>query len=263
MDSSIAAGAPLQEGFGYETHYHQPWELAMSFSAYGTMPAPAPLRWPSPIPGANLDYSLDVSNDLLPIGDSVASAVLSIQPSGTGELQPVDLAVNGLLITAQLSGGIAGRNYVVRIIVNTESGRVFPYLIGLQMNALLAFWPLQPAPTPGFGTAITWSGGVTVFGPSIAAVAAGLVGTSPSLPLLAGTNIIASVPSGASFILPSTIVSGTIVVQDDDATNNAPVYPPPGAQINAMGVGVPFIVGSAGGRISFSTQSPSTQWYAG
>ena len=237
----------------------------MSFSSYGTMPYGGELDgwWPSPKSNSNLDYSWDVSADLLPIGDSIASVALSVKPSGSGELVPVDMTANGYLITGQLSGGVAGRMYIVQIVVNTESGRVFSYLIGVAVNRVLATWPLVPAPTPGFGTAITWSAGVTVFGPSIAAVATGLVGTTSPLPLIAQTNVIASAPAGTSFILPSTIVSGTVVVQNDDVTNNASVYPPAGAQINALGVGVPFVVGANGGRISFSTQSPSTQWFAG
>ena len=97
-------------------------------------------------------------------------------------------------------------------------------------------------------------------------VAVGLVGAgtnqATALALAALVNVVASAPAGTGFILPTLLSAGTVVVQDVDS-NNATVYPPVGAQINALGTNFPFVVGANGGRISFSTASPSTQWYAG
>ena len=102
---------------------------------------------------------------------------------------------------------------------------------------------------------------------AIASVAVGLTGTgtnqATALPLTALVNVVTSAPSGTGFILSLLGGEGTVVVQNMDNADNAPVYPPVGAQINALGTNVPFVVGSAGGRISFSTAAAGTQWYAG
>jgi hypothetical protein len=221
--------------------------------------------WPSPLPGADLDYSFPVGGELN--GDSVVTIALSLAPSGTGEMQALDLSLTGELIVVQLTGGQPGRLYRAQLVVTGASGRVWQFIINILVSkAAEVLWPMPPAPVPGFGTAINWISGATVFGPAIAAVATGLVLTgtnqATAFPLLAQTNIVAAAPSSTGGILPGTIVSGTIVVQDDDA-NNAAIYPPVGAQINALGVNVPFIVNANGGRINFSTQSPTTQWWAG
>ena len=84
-----------------------------------------------------------------------------------------------------------------------------------------------------------------------------------ALQLDAWVNVIASAPANTGFVLQTDISAGTVVVQNMDAVNNATVYPPVGAQINGLGTNVPFVIGSNGARISFSTSSPSTQWYAG
>ena len=98
-------------------------------------------------------------------------------------------------------------------------------------------------------------------------VATGLIGVgtnqATALPLPAYTNVISSVPTGTGFILPGGIGSGTIIVQDYDQTHDAPIYPPVGAQIGTQSVNTPFIVGRAGGRISFSTNASLSQWYGG
>jgi hypothetical protein len=67
-------------------------------------------EWPLTQPGDDLDYSLDMTVPLNDAADSIASASLAISPSGDGEMQALDLTVNGSVITAQLSGGVAGRN---------------------------------------------------------------------------------------------------------------------------------------------------------
>jgi len=51
-------------------------------------------------------------------------------------------------------------------------------------------------------------------------------------------------------------------VQDADLVNNAPILPPVGAQINALGVNQPFVIVAGGGGVAFSTNSASTQWWA-
>jgi hypothetical protein len=221
--------------------------------------------WPTSQPGDDLPY-LETLCQVQDAGDSVASATLSLAPSGSGEMQAINLMIYGYTLVVQLTGGVPGRVYRALLTINGLSGRIWQEIINIRVSSQTALaWPAPTAPVPGFGTPISWTSGAVIFGP-VALVATGLVGVgnsqSTALPLLAVTNIIASAPPGTGFVLPSTIVSGTIVVQDDDQTNNAAIYPPVGAQINALGVNVPFFVGSTDGRINFSTNSPATQWYA-
>lgn len=231
------------------------------------------LWWPSPQPTSDLDYGLDVSALLLASSDSVAVAQLEIAPSGSGELQAIDLGLIGEVIVAQLTGGVQGRTYTIEITVTGASGRVWASVVYLLVDASAAqppppWWVPPPAPSPGFGTPITYTaGGVTVFGPALAAVATGLVGTgtnqATALLLTAQTNIIASAPVGTGFILPGTVASGTIVAQNQDGSHAATMYPPLGGQINALGVNAAYSIPAGGHRINFSTQSPGTQWFAG
>jgi hypothetical protein len=101
----------------------------------------------------------------------------------------------------------------------------------------------------------------------LTSVAINLIGTgtgqTTALLLPAFTNIIATATPPTGFILNGALGSANIVVQDDDPTNSAPIWPPVGAQINALGTNVAFDVGSGGQRITFSTNSAATQWYAG
>lgn len=225
---------------------------------------PRPLRWPTAQPGDDLDYSLDLTQPLCDVGDSIASVSLAVMPSGTGELQPIDLTVNGSVITAQLCGGVAGRDYIVQVKYIGMSGRKDGYLVRLAIDPALASWPPTVAPSAGFGTPITWTSGVTVFGSSFVAVATGLVATgttqATALPLPAQTNVFGTVAADTGAILPGGAVSGTFVVANDTTTDLF-VYPPVGAQIGTLGVNVPAIV-SAGTRVNFSTNDASTQWYA-
>ena len=226
------------------------------------------LWWPSPLPTTNLDYGLNVGAEVAASSDSIYSVSLAIEPSGAGELQVLDLGVNGEIVVAQLTGGQPGRCYTILITTTGVSGRIWVSTVNLVVNDAGAL-PPPPAepPVPGYGTAITWSAGVTMFGPAIASVATNLVATgytqTTATPLPAATNVISSAPPTSGFILPVGITSGTIVVQNDDPTNTVNIWPPVSAAINDLALNAPYVVGPAGARISFTTNSPSTQWYAG
>jgi hypothetical protein len=240
----------------------------MSRNAVGP---PGERWWPATLPGADLDYT-DTLDAVQAQGDSVASAALAIAPSGTGERQVLDLAINGYVLTAQLTGGVRGRVYRNEITITGVSGRIYQYVIRQLIRVADAvppapFWIPPPPPSPGFGTPIIWSGGVTVFGAAIVAVAANLTLTVSPLPMVAQTNIITSAPSGTYGILPATVVSGTIVVQNNDPINAASIKPPAGAQISYGGtllaVNAPFLIQPNGQRISFVTNAASLLWMAG
>jgi hypothetical protein len=199
-------------------------------------------------PGENLDYTLNVSPTWMQQGEQLAIVSVIIAPSGSGELICSDLSANGSVITADFTGGVAGRAYV---------------------SPILMTWPPFDPPSWGFGTATTWASGATVFGPAIAAVNEGLILTgtnlATALPLLAAFNQVASSPVGTSGVLPVGIISGTITVENNDPSNNAMIRPPSGAAISvggiSLGINVPYNV-SPSQRVGFTTNSPSTLWIA-
>ena len=115
------------------------------------------LWWPTAEPADDLDYYADATAPLA--GDTIISASLAIQPSGTGEMQPADLSVVGSVIGVWLAGGVPGRTYTAQIVARTEVGRTFVWLIGIVCDPLLASFPIPTAPSPGFGPAVTWNNG--------------------------------------------------------------------------------------------------------
>ena len=240
------------------------------------------LWWPEALPRSNLDYVLEATqrSDLdysreagEGYDDPIATAALSLNPNGAGEMQALDLSVLRRSVVVQLSGGQPGRVYLALAVVTGISGRVWPYLVRIRLGLGGALpWEVPPPTVAGFGTPLIWTPEAVVFGAPFATVATGLLGTgtdqATATPLLAFTNEIASAPGGGGFILPAVgVVSGTFVVQNDDPVNAVLIYPPVGAQIRTAGttlaVNAPFVLGSTGARISFSTNSPSTLWVAG
>jgi hypothetical protein len=232
-------------------------------SIYGVCPVQPMLQWPMAGPDEVLDYSLDVTAQLADVGDTIAYATISVSPSGTGELAVGALNVLGNVITAWLSGGVAGRNYLVRIEITTNAARTFQWMIGLLMDPELAGYPLAVPPSLGFGPLTTWNSEAIVT-PPFTLVAGNLVATgtnqATAYPIAALTDVFVSVPSGTAAILPANLISGTIKVINA-SSSDLPIFPPLGAQINTSGVNVPVIV-SPSQLISFVTQLPASQWYA-
>lgn len=118
---------------------------------------PLPLRWPTAQPGDDLDYSLDLTEPLCDVHDSIASASLTTQPSGTGELQASNLSVLGDVVTVWLSGGIPTRDYIIAFTIRGLSGRSWVELVDLNISPRLGEWPPPPAPDIGPGEPITWN----------------------------------------------------------------------------------------------------------
>lgn len=226
--------------------------------------------WPAALTSANLDYLAPIP---CPVGTSrglvVARASLCISPSGDGELAVLDLRANAQEVVAQLTGGAPGRVYRSLIIVTYDDAQVQPFIVSMRvaLGGVLP-WEVPPPPVAAYGTPIVWTPEAVVFGTPLLSVLSGLIATgtdvSTALLLRAWTNLVSSAPPGTSVLLPvDGIVSGTVVVQNDDPVNNLAVRPPPGAQINRLAVDAPFYVSAMGGRISFSTNDPTTLWGAG
>jgi hypothetical protein len=115
------------------------------------------LRWPLAGPGANRDYTLDLTAPLADMVDTLATVSVSVAPSGAGELRIVSLSATSTLIGLRLAGGVPGRNYTVVVDAVTEGGEELEYAIGLMINPLLGVWPLSPPPSFGFGPVATCS----------------------------------------------------------------------------------------------------------
>jgi hypothetical protein len=115
-----------------------------------------PLQWPMAEPADLLDYSLDYTAPLEDDTDSIAFASIAVAPSGTGELAIFDITVAGAVLTAWLSGGVAGRVYRAAVTVETATGRAIELLAGLTIDPALESLPLAPPPSTGFGVAQTW-----------------------------------------------------------------------------------------------------------
>jgi hypothetical protein len=225
--------------------------------AYGITIGPPVARWPVHEPAEVADYTLDVSADL---GTETLSGVsVTVTPSGTGELTPSALSVTGALITVWLSGGVAGRQYVVSITATTLGGRTYQWPVRVTVDTTLATWPLAAPPSTGPGTPVAWGGAVAVIAPLNAVVATVLsAGTNQATAtVLSGlTNIATGGVTSGGLLLPS-ITSGTIRVVNV-WTSDVRVYAPGSAVIGSSA----YVVVSPGVGVDFTTVSAATQWYA-
>jgi hypothetical protein len=113
-------------------------------------------KWPLAPVGTSLDYSLSFAAALADTGDAIATAALSVAPSGAGELLASDLCVTGSLVTVTLAPSFPGRDYLVMVRVTSNLGRVWDVLPQLTVSRVLGAYPPADAPTDGFGPAITW-----------------------------------------------------------------------------------------------------------
>ena len=103
--------------------------------------------------------------------------------------------------------------------------------------------------------------------PPVFDVRTALVGTGTNQDtaayLPAYNNIILSVPAGSGFILNPAATREPVATQNLDASNDGNIYPPKGARINSLAVNAPIVIDANGGRLTFTTDNPLYQWYAG
>ncbi|MEJ0017549.1 MAG: hypothetical protein WDN25_13480 [Acetobacteraceae bacterium] len=116
--------------------------------------APERYCWPVKEPESALDYSADATIPMEDIEETIIIASLAIRPSGAGEMQAISLSIDDLVITARLAGGVAGRDYILKLLIVAPNELVLEYLISLKIDPLLATKPIHPPPNPGFGPAI-------------------------------------------------------------------------------------------------------------
>jgi len=119
------------------------------------------LQWPIAEPNENLDYYFDASAPLVQTNDAISLVSISVKPSGTGELQPTFLSVEGtLIVDVWFSQGVPGRVYTVKIDVTGNSNRVYSWLVTLPIDIRYAIPPIPFAPNPGFGPPFIFSNNV-------------------------------------------------------------------------------------------------------
>jgi hypothetical protein len=118
------------------------------------------LQWPAygPLqqPQSNLWYTYVANGETGNNADPLASVAVSVAPSGVGEVTIGGLTVSGDSINVRMIGGVAGRFYIVKLVIVTQSQQTFEALISLPMDRTLAPYPLPVPPNLGFGTATNW-----------------------------------------------------------------------------------------------------------
>lgn len=115
------------------------------------------LQWPVAEISDFLDYKLNVTAPVVQNGDEISSVLLSIAPYGAGELTTSNLRADGGVIKANLSQGLSGRLYRVKIDVNTLLGRDFSWTVNLPVNADYSIYSVNPPTDTGFGPTSQWA----------------------------------------------------------------------------------------------------------
>lgn len=123
------------------------------------MPTVPSIFLPEKSPSSVYEYGYDAIADIrAPDGtiDAIVSASIAVKPSGAGELVVSAVNVQNTIISFWISGGVAGRTYIVKLLFTTISAQTYEIDLGLVVSALLAANPVPPPPAFGFGTPAVW-----------------------------------------------------------------------------------------------------------
>jgi len=135
------------------------------WAPYGTLPCTPDEWWPDlaaaglgATVGEYADFSYDATALITVNGvvDPVVGFTVAAAPSGAGEVVVSSLSLTGNVVAGWLTGGVPGRTYLYQIVITTAAGRKLPVLIGQVCTNVLAGNPVPVAPSPGFGTPVTW-----------------------------------------------------------------------------------------------------------
>lgn len=228
----------------------------MSCSTSPPWPVPANFLAPkTPTGVVLLSFPLTIS------AEDLYSVTISARP--TDDLQFTGLTVVDDQVQAVTSGGIAGLVYALDLTVKTihTLSNTTTWLLPVSSMVLPAV-PCSPESTMYGSSQATWRAQ-----PPVIDVATALIGTGSTqltaAYLPAYNNVVLSAPLGTGFILNSAAVNSPVAILNLDPVNNPLIYPPVGARINNLAVNVPIAISENGGRLTFTTSSPFTQWYAG
>lgn len=114
--------------------------------------------WANKEPNEYANFVFDATDAITNEGvvDQIVGAAFATSPSGSGEITPSLLLVYVNYVQVWLAGGVPGRVYTHKLVLTLVSGVMLEIFIGQVCDPLLAVCPIPPAPTPGFGTTLTW-----------------------------------------------------------------------------------------------------------
>ena len=227
----------------------------MSCSTSPSWPTPANYLSPKSPAGAVL---LE-----LPVGPGdLYSVTIAARPAD--DLQFTDLTVVQNTARVIISGGIAGLVYALDVTVTLLNDLSDTVTWMLPVSSFIA--PSTMSTCTAESTMYGSSQATWIAPPPVIEIATALIGTGNSQAtaayLPAYNNVILSSPAGTGFTLNPAATS-PVAIQNLDSTNNSLIYPPANARINNLAVNQPIAISSNGGRLTFTTDSPLTQWYAG
>ena len=113
------------------------------------------LRWPTKDPGSTRTYALDVSYDI--INTIISSVSAAVTPSGVGEMTINGLMVSGDIIELSLTGGVAGRSYMIKVDITPFGALPVEYVCWIYIDRTLALWPVKDPDLAYFGAPVTWA----------------------------------------------------------------------------------------------------------
>lgn len=219
--------------------------------------------WANKAPGETLTWAETLTPYMTPL-DIIQTVAASIAPHGAGELSATSISVLGQTISLTLTGGQPLRIYTTQFVVTCESGAIYQPTVNIRVRPLL--WTDQPASAPldGFGSTISWNGGVV-------SQTIGLLGTA--FITATGTNQATAAPIGAvkgivdsgagGIVMPpiASLIYGTLS-QTNITTSDMLLYPWPGDSFIGYSVNEAVTL-PAGGTYSETLVQGATAWALG
>lgn len=154
-------------------------------------------RWPTASVHDKLDY-LAKFIALAP-EDPIIEAVASVQPSGDGQMQPVDIRAFDNLVEVWLAHGVPGQLYKVLIGGRSRAGRQITATVLIEVDAALAANPIPTPDSADFGEPIYWSEEKGMFNPAVnlPAVTIAATGNSQATAAIVSSLAVVDINAGA------------------------------------------------------------------
>lgn len=221
--------------------------------------------WSSKAPLESLVWTEMITPYINPT-DVIQTVVASIAPFGPGELTATSISVIGQTIGLTLTEGQPTRVYTVQFVVTMTNGNVYQLSLNIRVRQILPTDQPSSVPIAGFGTSITWNGGVVSYTLGLVGIATlAATGSSQSTanPLTGVQNIVNAGSGGVVLPALSSLIYGTIEVVNT-LSSSVQVYPNGTDQIDSLGPGTPVTCPAAAGAISgdvrFLFAQGATQW---
>jgi hypothetical protein len=209
----------------------------------------------------SLAYSIDVSCALAS-GEAISSAEVALAPSGAGEMQISGLSVAGTIITFLPTGGVPGRAYVYELLVTTNEGNTYTFLIDQSVNFAIANYPIPAAPSAGFGAEVICTNPSPIVSPGPAYITALGTNQATAAVLTAQTSIINAGAAGTGVRLPASLAcsaGASLTIINPNAVDEL-LYPN-GSDSIALGTpGEPITIPALTGYLTVNLPAGATQW---